>query len=246
MGIIGYVSGQRAYMAHIAGNRKSDAKQPEEAKALHEKAVRLYQAGYEHHMDSPKMLMAYGVLLLRMGDYEKARDIMRATDKLPKMSKRDKQMLRINYAICQWKLGQLDNAISLLQEVSRDLTNSTIYGSLGFMLIERGDRTGDYEEARAYNLSAMEYDDDDPVILDNMGQLYYRLGEREKAYEHFGKALDKRPSQVDTLYYLAMMRSQDGDLDKAREHIQNAVRGNFSALATVSRDKVEALARELA
>ena len=49
--------------------------------------------------------------------------------------------------------------------------------------------SGDLEKALAYNTEALEYDDEDPIVLDNMAQTYYRLAnDKEKALEYFKKA----------------------------------------------------------
>ena len=38
-----------------------------------------------------------------------------------------------------------------------------------------------------YNLEALDYDDDDPVVLDNLGQIYYKMGDIEKGQGIFRK-----------------------------------------------------------
>ncbi len=245
MSILGNFYTRRGYFEHLKGNRLSDQKKPEAAKVAHKKAMELYSKGIDMGASKPREVMAYGVLLLRMGEYEKAKEIFRKADKMPNTTKADKRQVRINYSIAQWKVGKLDDAILILEEVSKEGNNATIYGSLGFMYIERGDKSGDYTKAKEYNLEALDYDEDDPVILDNVGQVYYRLGEREKAYEYLLKAIEKKPYQVDTLYYLTKLNQEDGNIEKAKEYIETAVSGNFSALATVSRDDVKKLHEQL-
>ena len=72
----------------------------------------------------------------------------------------------INYAVCEWKRGRLDRAIELMEQAAQDGVNSMIYGSLGYMLIEKARQTGDFSKAEAFNAQAYEYDDEDPVTLD--------------------------------------------------------------------------------
>ena len=112
-------------------------------------------------------------------------------------------------------------------------------------VIEQGERDRDFAKALAFNTEALDYDDEDAVVLDNMGQLHLRMGERAKAKEFFEKAHEAKPAQVDTLYYLAKLAGEDGERDKALSYLDTALSGNFSALSTISREQAQALKDEL-
>ena len=43
------------------------------------------------------------------------------------------------------------------------------------------------KEALAYNTEAYEYDDEDSITLDNLGQTYYRLGNDKAKAANFSK-----------------------------------------------------------
>ena len=56
----------------------------------------------------------------------------------------------------------------------------------------------------AFIQESVDYDDEDPVCLDNLGQAYYRVtGEKDKAKEWFEKAHAEKDSQIDTLWFLS-------------------------------------------
>lgn len=249
MGIFdGYIAssmGRKAYGLHLVGNRLYDQGKADEARAKHEQAFACYQKAMAAGCDKPAYLMAYGVLLLRRRDFEAAREMFLKAERSKALTKEERRQLRINYGICQWKLGNLDQAIEQLTIASREGKTSLIYGSLGYMLIEKGSRTGDFSEALAFNAEALDYDDADAVVLDNMGQLHLRMGERAKAKEFFEKAHEAKPAQVDTLYYLAKLAGEDGERDKALSYLDTALSGNFSALSTISREQAQALKDEL-
>lgn len=244
MGIKATLAGRRAYMAHVNGNQLSDQGKYSEAEKQHALAVKLYEEAMQNGMANPSYLMAYSVLLLRTREYEKSKEIMLRVEKMA-LSADQKKQLRQNYAICLWKMGKLDKAIELLSIAASEGKTSWLYGSLGYMLIEKAKQTGDYEEALALNMEGLEYDDEDAVVLDNLGQLYLNIGDREKAREHFKKALKFKPSQVDTLYYLALMAHQDGDDGQAKAYLESAISGNYSALCTTTREQAVALLREV-
>lgn len=240
-GMMSELTARKAYKAHVTGNQYSEKGKSEEAKAEHNKALELYKQAIDAGVKKPIYLMAYGVLLLRFRRYEEAKALFLQAEKSREITKEERAQLRINFAICQWKLGNLDSAIEQLKISKNNSVNGTIYGSLGYILIEKARQTGDFSEALAMNMEALEYDDEDAVILDNLGQLHLFMGEKEKALEYFTKAHEIKPAQVDTLYYLAKLASERGENDKAREYLNTALAGNYSALATTTREQAQEL-----
>ena len=237
--------GRKAYGIHVAGNRLYDQDKTAEARAKHDEALALYEKAMKAGCTRVSVIMAYGVLLLRFGRFEEAKALFLKAETTPGITKPEKLQLRINFAICQWKLGQLDSAISQLKIAIGEGETGMLYGSLGYILIEKAIKTGDFTEAIAFNEKALDYDDEDGVILDNMGQLNLAMGNREKALEFFTKAHEAKPHQVDTLYYLARLAAEDGDRDKALEYLESALDGNYSALCTTTRAQAQALKAEL-
>ena len=238
-------TGGKAYRAHVLGNQLSDQGKPEEALKKHEEALKYYEQAMQEGKLTVSYMMAYGVLLLRMKQFDKAREVFLKAEHDKRITKDERRQLRLNFAICQWKLGHLDSAIEQLKIARADGNTSMIYGSLGYMLIEKAIQTGDFSEAIAFNEEALDYDEEDSVVLDNLGQLNLAMGNREKALEYFKKAHEQKPSQVDTLYYLAKLAFEDGDKQTARDYLTQALSGNYSALATVSREQAQALLAQI-
>ena len=244
-GIMNELTARKAYKAHVTGNQLSEKGKADEAKAEHEKALELYQQAIAAGVKKPVYLMAYGVLLLRFRRYEEAKELFLKAEKNREITKAERAQLRINFAICQWKLGNLDSAIEQLKIAKNTSVNGTIYGSLGYMLVEKAIQTGDFTEALALNMEALEYDDEDAVILDNLGQLYLSMGDKEKALDYFTRAHEQKPEQVDTLYYLSKLAVERGANDEARKYLESAVRGNYSALCTTTREQAEELLKSI-
>lgn len=240
-GIMNELTARKAYKAHVTGNQLSDKGEVDKAKAEHEKALELYAQAVAAGVNKPVYLMAYGVLLLRFRRYAEAKELFLKAEKSREITKAERAQLRINYAVCQWKLGNLDSAIEQLKIAKNNSANGTIYGSLGYILIEKARQTGDFTEALALNMEALEYDDEDAVILDNLGQLHLAMGDKEKALEYFTKAHEIKPSQVDTLYYLATLAIERGDQEKAREYLETTLTGNYSSLCTTTREQAQEL-----
>ncbi len=245
MNIMAEFLGRKAYNVHLKGNALLDKKMFKEAEEKHLEALEAYKKAEEAGDENPKHLMAYGVLLMRTCQYDKARAEMLKVEKMPGLNREMKKQLRLNYAVCVWKMGQLDRAIELMKQASSDGMNSMIYGSLGYMLIEKARETGDFTEAQEFNQKAYEYDDEDAVVLDNMGQMNLAMGKREEAFDFFKRAHERKPTQVDTLYYLSKLYAEDGETAAAVKMLERALSQTYSALCTTTREQAQALLDEI-
>lgn len=88
-------------------------------------------------------------------------------------------------------------------------------------------------------LKSLEYDDEDPISLDNMGQFIYRVkGDKEGAKAWFDKAIALKDKQIDTLYFLSRYDLEAGDKEAALEKLEKAASGNFSPLNYCSRETI--------
>lgn len=86
---------------------------------------------------------------------------------------------------------------------------------------------------------SVDYDDEDPVCLDNLGQAYYRVtGEKDKAKEWFEKAHAEKDSQIDTLWFLSRYDLEAGDKAAAIAKLEKALDGRFSPLNFCTKDMV--------
>lgn len=91
----------------------------------------------------------------------------------------------------------------------------------------------------AFIQEAVDYDDEDPVCLDNLGQAYYRVtGEKDKAKEWFEKAHAEKDSQIDTLWFLSRYDLEAGDKAAAIAKLEKALDGRFSPLNFCTKDMV--------
>ena len=91
----------------------------------------------------------------------------------------------------------------------------------------------------AFIQESVDYDDEDPVCLDNLGQAYYRVtGEKDKAKEWFEKAHAEKDSQIDTLWFLSRYDLEAGDKASAIAKLEKALEGRFSPLNFCTKDMV--------
>lgn len=206
----------------------------------YDEALAIYEELYGKGLVSAVYMLPYSVLLLRRGtcdaDFEQVKEILKKAEKAPDLAPDKRQQLLMNYAIAQYKLGEMEKALHLLEAAHQKTPCGMIYGTLGFLYIQAGDA----EKALQYNLEALEYDDEDPVTLDNLGQTYYRLlNDKEKAKEYFEKAHEIKEMQIDTLYFLSRYDLEAGNKAAAIEKLEYALEGRFSPLNYVNKKDVE-------
>ena len=208
------------------------------AKGDAESAKKLYEEAIAGGLDDPRYLLSYSVLLIRDGEYQKAREFLVKLQNNRALSGESKKQLYVNYAACVYKLGDLPKAIAVLEGQHAKDPSGMIYETLGYLYVEAGET----EKALKFNQEALEYDDEDPITLDNLGQTYYRMvGDKAKALEYFQKAHQLKPGQIDTLYFLAQYDIENGDRSAAKEKLESALEGRFSPLNFATKDKVNAL-----
>ena len=239
------LTARKAYTAHVSGNQLIDKGQVAEAKEKHDEALRLYEEAYKGGVRDSKILMAYAVLLMRYDRSEEARDLLLMCENDKGLDAASRKQMRVNFAVCQWKLGELDKAIENMEIAGSNGKTSMMYVTLGYFYVEKGRQTGDFSKAEEFNREALEYDDEDAGILDNVAQMHYFIGDHDAAYEWFAKAYRQKTTQVATCYYIAKINLERGNLEKAKGFIDKCLQGNFSALATITRADAQKLKEEI-
>ncbi len=123
MGFIANMKGQRAYILQSKGK-------PEDARKLYEEAV-------DGGLSDARCLLAYAVLLIRSGEYAKARELLVKTQKVPGITPEQKTQLFMNYAACVYKMGDIDKGIRLLESQHKHQPAGLIYQTLGYLYVEK-------------------------------------------------------------------------------------------------------------
>ena len=200
-----------------------------------EGAKKLFEEAIAAGLKEPRSILSYTVLLLRSGEYQRARELLVQHQKNPLLNGESRRQLHVNYAVCMYKLGDTDKAIRVLEGQHKQEPSGLVYQTLGYLYVA----TGDQEKAIAYNQEALEYDEEDPITLDNLGQAYFLLTkDKETAREYFLKALKQKPGQIDTLYFLAQYDLADGNKEAAAEKLTTALEGRFSPLNHVTEETI--------
>lgn len=264
MGFLASLKGNQAMKAHNKGD--------------YDLARKLYEEAIGKGCMEARVMLSYAVLLIRAGEYDKAKDLLIKAQKSPDLTPDRKSQLFVNYAACCSKTGQLEKGIRLLERQHANTPTGLTYQTLGYLYVVRqaeGKPVADertevklpegmtmpeggltvaqkqeildqqwaqsMEKTEKMLADAIDYDDEDPVCLDNMGQYLYRVkGDKDAAKEWFEKALKEKPNQIDSLWFLSRYDVEDGKVEDAVEKLETAAEGRFSPLNYVDKATVEA------
>lgn len=182
----------------------------------------------------------YAYYLMREGKAEKSEEIYK---KLLKAGLNPQLRLKVRseYAVLLTKTNRVDEAIAELEDIAVHYTNTTTYGSLGYCYLLKDS----IRKAKNYNLEAYDYNSDDPVILDNMTQLYIKLGDYEKAKKYADEMLDKKPYFAEAYYDSAYVYFMLGESERARELIEDAKCCKITFMSTVKEEDIENLEKAI-
>jgi len=221
------------YADFCVGKAKAEySKDPEKAFAWFERA--------EKRGMNIGQMEAYAYYLMREGYVEKSEAIYNKL--LAQNVKPDLRCkLRADLAVLMMKTGRIDEAIDELEEITLNYTNTTTYGTLGYLYLLKNNR----RKAEEYNKEAYDYNSDDPVILDNMIQLYIKMGRYEQAKTYGDKLVAKKPYFIEAYYDTAFVYLKLGDFEKAEEILDMGKDCRITFMSTVKEDEVEALRKAL-
>ena len=228
MSFMGNIAGSKALRAHTGGE--------------FDKAIALYDEAYAKGMDQINLLKNYSILLMRLSRFDDALEVLKKMEKTPGVGPKDRASMHTNYAIILWKKGHIDRALQILNDQFQQAKTGTLYSIMGFIMIDKGDA----DAALSFNREAVEYDDEDPVLLDNLAQTYYRLlDDKETAKGLFEKAIALKANAIDTNYFLALYDIEAGDLESARKRLHVAREGFTSPLNYASPERIDEKLKEI-
>ncbi len=254
MGLMATIKAQQAMRAHGNGDL--------------EKAKTFYEEALAKGLNSARPMLGYALLLIREGSYDKAMPLLLKTQNCPDLTPEQKSQLYVDYAACCEKKGDLEKGIRLLEKQHRRAPIGLTYQTLGYLYVEKyagekpaaavaaDNETEDHAKTQeeidaewqagienmfAFIRESIDYDDEDAICLDNLGQAYFRVThEEDKAREWFEKAHEERPGQIDTLWFLSRYDLKEGNADAALEKLETALNGRFSPLNYCTKEMVNA------
>jgi tetratricopeptide (TPR) repeat protein len=203
-------------------------------------ALKWFKKAHETKRAGARISVSYAYILLKNGDLAASEDILQQVMNNNPASQ-DVPYIKSILALVLWKKGELDNAVEMLEEIIKTYKTTSVYGSLGYLLILKGD----LEKALKFNLEAYDYNSSDKIIQDNLAQNYYLLGMYDKAEEIFKPLLESSPSFPEPYYNYGLLLEKTGETGRALEYMKKAMNFKFTYLSSITREEVEAKIREI-
>lgn len=213
------------YKAHIAFQNKN-----------YEKALSIYEKATSKKNPNVIFIIKYAYTAVFSGNNELCK----------------KQLDRINYdsitdpnikliykqteGLYLWKTNKIEEAIKIYTDLNLNYKNSTNYETLGYLLLINNQ----YEEALKINLEAYNYSNENNVILDNLAESYYFLGELDKAKELYekmhGPENSKKPTFPEAYFYYGLILKENGEIEKAKDYLNKALEMKESNLSILTHE----------
>lgn len=204
------------------------------------KAFKYFEKAYNADGCSKGFKILYGYLLLKQGEIERSEKILNGLIKSD-ITQSEEMQIKSNLALVLWKKGRIDESVEMLEKVYEQYKNTSVYGSLGYMYILKGD----IEKALEFNKEAYEYNDTDNIILDNIGQTYYLSQEYDKAKEIYEKLIPKEPTFPEAYYNYGLVLLKLDMKNNALEQFKKALNYKFSFVSTITKEEIEQKIKEL-
>lgn len=200
-----------------------------------DKALKLFKIA-DRLGGNPKTRMNYGYIMLRIGELDKATELLTSASMAAKKTDLKKQIKSL-LALAVWKNGNLDSAIEMMEDVITDFKSTTFYQNLGLMYVLKGDAA----KALEFNLEAYDYNPDDLVIMDNLAESYACAKEMDKAREMYEKLLEKEPHFPEPYYNFGLLLTENGEKEKGIKLIEKSLEKKFTFLSILQKEDVERL-----
>ncbi|HHW49661.1 MAG TPA: tetratricopeptide repeat protein [Clostridiaceae bacterium] len=203
-------------------------------------ALKWLKKSYESNKANPHTAIPYAYLLLKSGKLDESEKVF--SEILgKKLNADDRNLAKSNYALLLWKKGNLDEAVNMLEEVFKEYKTTTVYGSLGYLLILKRD----LDRALEFNLEAYDYNSSNTIIQDNLGYTYYLRGEYDKAAEIYEKLLASNPTFPEAYYNYGLVLVKMGEPAKALEFMEKSLNYRLTFLSTITREEIEGKIEEV-
>ena len=102
-------------------------------------AEKLYEEAFAEGMNDPRYLLPYALMILRDGQYQKAKEFLVKHQKAPGMTPSQRTDLLVYYATCCFRLGDTDKGIGVLEQQFRKNETGLLYQTLGYLYVEKYD-----------------------------------------------------------------------------------------------------------
>ncbi len=183
-----------------------------------------------------KAIKTYILLEIKNGSFEEGLNTLNNIISKRKFSPKDANELDLLQSIIYWKIGDIKTSLKILDDLKRSGYNSLeFYEIYGYVLI----KNEDFEKAIAISTEGLKIDDLSQILRANLGEVFYRIGDIEKACFYFNDLIDECTNFSEPYYFMGLISKEKEDFYKAKENLNKALKYNESILSNLSKNDIE-------
>ena len=206
----------------------------------HDSGFKYMEKAYLTGKMDPQDTLIYAYLLLRDGHITKAEKLITGTihQNKTKLTQQNLLAAELNRAIILWKKNDLDGAIKKMEEVYETGYRSTVhYQTLGIFYL----LNNNLDKAEDFIMEAMDFNNEDASIRDNLGLLYIKQKKWENAEVVYETLFSETtPNFIEAHFNYATVLEHNGDYENAFNYYRSALGCPERFLSTVKLSLVEA------
>ncbi|WP_164880614.1 tetratricopeptide repeat protein [Clostridium manihotivorum] len=210
-------------------------------KYRYESAISWYKKAALTKVSKSKIIANYVFLELKHGDVKEADKVFTTLTSERKFKDKDLQNLKMAEALIEWKKGNIDKAIEVLEQLQDSDRTSSVLETLGYFLIVRGD----LDVALKFNEDALSKYEDSSIIRANLGEIYYKLGDYEKSKELLIKLINEHVNFAEPYYFSALILAEEDKKEASIELLRRASKLEESFLSNLNKDIIDNKLEEL-
>lgn len=199
----------------------------------YDKALNWYRKAALSKNSKPKSIKSYIFLELKHGSISIAEKVFNTIVENRTFNDIELYDIKITEVFIKWKRNSIDDCINILENLLENGENLSIYESLGYMLIANKE----YSKALTINKKALEYEPSF-VVLANLGETYYNLGEKDKAFNIFKDLVDKNVTFAEPFFYYGLLLKEDRNIEAAKNMFERALNCPESFLSILTKDTI--------
>lgn len=205
----------------------------------YDKALSIYEKACKKDIPDQDIVIKYADLAIYCGKKDLCEQVLNMIDYFDIDDPLLKNAYRRTEGLLVWKKGDINKAIDIYKELLSEGEHSTVYETLGYLLIV----AKRYDEALKTNEAAYEYNKDNNVIMDNLAESYYYTNQKDKAKElyelMFSKDEKSIPNFAESYYYYGLILKEENNTDEANKYFKKGLEMRESYLSTLKKGMIE-------
>lgn len=199
-------------------------------------ALSLYRKAAMCSSSNVKAIKTYVFLELKNGSYEDALETLKEILAKRKFLPNDANQLDLLQSILYWKLKDIKTSLRILKDLKNNNFKSLdFYEVYGYVLIQNED----FEKAIEISKEGLKVDDLSQIIRANLGEIFYKIGDIEKACFYFDELIDECANFSEPYYFMGIISKEKDDSYKAKELLKKALKYEESILSNLSKNDIE-------